>query len=63
MRRDVAKFREGPGRDEERGVIDWSFAHLPLRGPAVNVGFNTLEAHLSANFPTRSSEIKGMMVS
>lgn len=37
MRRDVAKFIEEPGRNGERGVIDWPFAHLHLRGPTGNV--------------------------
>lgn len=37
MRRDEANFIEEPGRDGERGVIDWPIAHLHLRGPTVIV--------------------------
>lgn len=57
MWRDVAKFIEEPGRDGERGVIDWPFAHLHwgIQRWIWEKGFNAPEAHLSANFPAQSS--------
>lgn len=62
MRRDMAKFIEEQGMDEERGIIDWPFAYLHLRGPIGNVkkGFEYPGGTFVCQFPC---SIKDMMVS